>query len=389
MDDDGSVKLRSGASAKAAPPKQRARLAAQAARQQQEAEQRQAAKQVVQAEQQQQLASDDQTQQQVQQQQQQLQQQLPPPLSHRYSQWPTAAAAPAKGHDSAASDGAALFRHIQQEQRSRHAAMSGRHPPASSQQQQEQPRSERAPRHGSVSGSAETLPSEPSSRAPWVDPDRGGDLASGPEPAPLARQERHRRQGGRRWPSQRAAEQSPAQRPRPASGEHHLSLRCRSSRGGAPPHAMALAAPGAGRTALHCCRFPQMCAWASRYVRQVSEGQRCMRAPTPGSGFRCPGLKPANPGGAKAAPDQCAADAVTNAVSAAQASVDLAADSVDETPGHPPQGSGNGSTGVDADGRTHSDGADGSGSDDVGAGPNRMPWTYDYMLFILPRQYTG
>jgi hypothetical protein len=130
------------------------------------------------------------------------------------------------------------------------------------------------------------------------------------------------------------------------------------------------------------------------------------------------GLKPAMRtalGEAAGAHDQCSANAVGNAVVASRANgsdtgeqnpadiVDSSsAASLDRTSGtgatgsvaDAATGSGYGSSGMFA-GNSSNSGSTGAGGNGIsasgggGAPPSAMPWTYDYMLFILPRQYTG
>jgi hypothetical protein len=127
------------------------------------------------------------------------------------------------------------------------------------------------------------------------------------------------------------------------------------------------------------------------------------------------GLKPAMRtavGEAAGAHDQCCANAVGNAVLASQANApDAGAQSPADAAGSSSaaaagrvgstgaagsasgaaSGSGYSSSGMFAGNSSNSGstGAGGNGSSVSNAPSSSMPWTYDYMLFILPRQYTG
>jgi hypothetical protein len=107
---------------------------------------------------------------------------------------------------------------------------------------------------------------------------------------------------------------------------------------------------------------------------------------------------------AAGAHDQCSANAVSNAVAASQAgAVDAGpqqpgttADSSSAAgPGTPGTSSATSSAPAPGNGSGNGSGAStgaansSSGNGSNGATPSAMPWTYGYMLFILPRQYTG
>lgn len=124
------------------------------------------------------------------------------------------------------------------------------------------------------------------------------------------------------------------------------------------------------------------------------------------------GLKPAMRtalGEAAGAHDQCSANAVGNAVLASQANApdaglqspaDAAGSNSAAAAGRnrstgaagsasgAATGSGYGSSGMFA-GNSSNSSSTGAGGHGSNAPSSSMPWTYDYMLFILPRQYTG
>jgi hypothetical protein len=108
-------------------------------------------------------------------------------------------------------------------------------------------------------------------------------------------------------------------------------------------------------------------------------------------------------GEAAGAHDQCSANAVGTAVLASQANApDAGAQSPADAAGSnsvaaagsasgAATGSGYGSSGMFAGNSSSSSstGAGSNGSSASSAPSSSMPWTYDYMLFILPRQYNG